>query len=249
MVSATKNENARKGEGTSRLKGILVGCIAAPLLCLSLSTCGLDSIVYYSQPSFSYDGGLLTLNHNTANTEFFLGYDIYYRVYSDVSVADTDRLEIESATSSTTGTPETAIAKMIGLQFKKIYLASAPTIEPTPLLKVDTPTSSTTFNIYMQGSTSSSNWYFTTAADPTQLEIVRGTGTVNSATGLGQSFNSSYSVISDTDYDSTTTAAGSGGTIHFVFFAVAYGYNINKLAAVYSYPTSTYLSDISYSIP
>jgi hypothetical protein len=193
-------------------------------------------VYYYSSPGFVLGGNIITLTHNTANTagNFFLGYDLYYRAYSTESDAQTARQTIESASSATTSTPESVLAQLISAGFKKVYLASNPTVPPTPLLA-----GATTYTIQFPNASSTVNWYYTTnlTADTNdvtqQIQIVRGIG------ASGESFNYQYA-SGDLDYASTTMAVTSGMQVHLVFFAIAYGFDVTNMASIYSYPASLY---------
>jgi hypothetical protein len=204
--------------------------------------CGLETVTYYSPPSFSYGSNILTLTHNSANSSAFLGYDIYYRAYYSQSEADTARQNIENLTSSVSSTPESVLTQMTSTGFKRIYLASNPLTAPIPLLPVASGTAPT-YTFQMPNNTQSTNWYFTVSTDtsnaPTETEIVRGLGI-----STNNSFNYQYAV-GDIDYGSTTGAVTSNGLVNsvsLVFFAVAYGYDFTKLTSVYSFPQSLYVS-------
>jgi hypothetical protein len=203
---------------------------------LFLSGCGLETVAYYSPPYFQNAGQVITLTHNPQNSDSnFLGYDIYYRAYYSYDEANAARIAIENATSSTSSTPESVLSQMTNAGFKKIYAYSNPQTPPTPLLTIS---SATTFNIQMlnnASSTNTTNWYYTSNTSASQTQIVRGIGLATN-----NSFNYQY-VIPDADYGSTTgNPVLSGGTVYFVFFAVAYGYNFSTLSAIYSFPQSLY---------
>lgn len=213
-----------------------------PSLCLA--GCGLETVTYYSPPSFSYGSNILTLTHNASNSIAFLGYDIYYRAYISQTEADTARQTIEISTGSTSSTPESVLNLMTTNGFKKIYLASNPLTAPTPLLPVTSGTTPS-FTILMPRDSQSTNWYYTVSTDssnnPTQ--IVRG---INLS--ANNSFNYQYAV-NDLDYGSTSGSVTAGGTVNFVFFAVAYGYNFTTLTSIYSFPQSLYSSVPYGSLP
>jgi hypothetical protein len=219
----------RRGEGKSRSRALLRLALAVlgplPWLC----ACGLESVNYYSPPDFQYAGNIITLRHNSDNGDSsFLGYDIYYRAYYSLAEADSARSSIESATNSTTSTPESVLSKMTSeLGFKKIYLASAPTDEPKPLFK----DGARIHYIYLPKDSSTTNWYYVTNSSSDHVEIVR-------STGYGDSFNEAYK-INDADYGSTTNGVNHG-TVYIVAFALAYGYDFSKLASIYSFPASLY---------
>jgi hypothetical protein len=236
MVARTAGKNKlidRRGEIKFR-SGIflrLASIYAFVFPLLFLSGCGIESVNYYSPPDFAYAGNIITLRHNTDNQDFFLGYDIYYRAYYSLSEANTARGTIESATNSTSSTPESVLSTMTStLGFKKIYLASAPTTVPTPLLAF--AKGATVYYFYLPKDTSTTNWYYVTNASSTHVEILR-------CTGYGDSFNEPYK-IDDADYGSTTNGVGTKGTIYIDAFAVAYGYDFSKLSSIYSFPASLY---------
>lgn len=203
-----------------------VAAICAAAICSS--SCGIESSVYYSPPSFAYAGNLLTLQHNSDNTDFFLGYDVYYRAYYSLSEATAARSAIESATNSTSYTPDSVLSLLVSKGFKKMCLATAPTVTQTPLL----PKGPSTFYIYLPSTSSSTDWYYVTNSSATQIGLVRNTG-------YGDHFNSPY-LVGANDYGSTASGVSSGQTVYIDAFALAYGYDFSKLSSIYSYPASLY---------
>jgi hypothetical protein len=234
MGAATAGKNrllARRGERESHGEFLLRLALGCVIICPSifLSGCGLESVDYYTPPDFAYAGNIITLRHNSSNGDSsFLGYDIYYRAYYSLTEADTARSSIESVSNSTTATPESVLSKMTSeLNFKKIYLYSAYTTSPTPLLK-----GATTYFFYLPNDNNTTNWYYVTNSSSTPVAICR-------STGYGDSFNSPYH-ISDADYGSTSNGVGSTQAVFIVAFAVAYGYDFGKLQSIYSFPASLY---------
>jgi hypothetical protein len=237
-AAAERNRpGSRRGEGEGRRPSCLrplALCIALAFPLISLTGCGLETVTYYSPPGFLYGGNILTLTHNSGNSDAnFLGYDIYYRAYSNLTDADAARLAIENATNLTSSTPESILSQLTSaLSFKKIYAAANPTVSPTPLLK-----NASIYTFQLPNSSSSTNWYYTTDLDPaTPVQIVRGTGV-----SPGMSFNYPYTV-GDIDYATPATNAGVGlgQPVFIVAFAVAYGYDFTKLTSIYSFPASLY---------
>jgi hypothetical protein len=216
-----------------------LAAVASAALCLS--GCGLESVTYYSPPTFAYAGNILTLTHNSDNSDSsFLGYDIYYRAFGTLAEANTARASIESATNATTSTPESVLALLAANSFKKVYRATAPTTAPSPLLDEG----ATTYYMYLANDSSTTNWYYITNIDATHVEIVRGTGN-------GDSFNDSY-LAGDVDYGSTTMSVTSKGSVYIVAFAVAFGYDFTNLKSTYSFPASLYQpigGSNGYSLP
>jgi hypothetical protein len=211
---------------------------------LTLTACGLESLVYYSPPGFALGGGnIITLTHNSANVDSFLGYDIYYRAYSNLSDATNARTTIENASNLTTATPDGVLSQLTGTQgFKKVFLASNSSVPPTPLFS-----GATTYTIQLIRTSSTADWYYTTDLSATPIELVRGTGS-------GESFNSSYLAGTSSDYTATdfiSKIPGSSQSVFIVAFAVAYGYDFTKLQSIYSLPASLYqvLWDASTGYP
>jgi hypothetical protein len=217
--------------------------ISLAILAVSMVCCGVESVSYYSPPSFTYGGNVITLTHNTVNTESFLGYDIYYRVYNDDNTAQADRTFIENASNSANSTPESVLGQVTSRGFKKMYLAAIPATAPTPLLSIASPTTAVTFTIQMPQSTQFTNWYFTKSTDASLVptEIIRCINSIGS-----NSFNSLYNP-GDSDY-AASIQAGDGTQVYMVAFAVAYGYDLTNLVSIFSFPASLY-SEIKYSIP
>jgi hypothetical protein len=233
-VRAPRNSSSvGRGKGTSP-SGFPLRLNLAVILAIStlaFNGCGIENgVTYYSPPDFAYAGNLITLRHNSDNSDSsFLGYDIYYRAYYTLAEANTARSSIESATNSTASTPESVLSLLSSSGFRKINLASAPTVTQTPLLK-EGPS---TYYFSLSNDSPTTNWYYSTNEAPaTHIQIVRGTG-------YGESFNEPY-LVGDIDYGSTENGIGSGVAVYIDAFAVAYGYNFSSLASIYSFPASLY---------
>jgi hypothetical protein len=195
---------------------------------------------YYSTPSFSYDGNIITLNHNTGNVENFLGYDIYYRAYQLKTAADSARTAIESAASSTSTTQESVLSQLKTAGFMKVYLSDFPTTEQVPLIRVSSP--STAIKYIIQPSNASKvDWYYKSSTSSETVGLVRGT------LSSEPSFSKPY-LVGDADYSSSNAAIQSGKTVYLVFFAVAYGIKDSDLTAIYSMPASLYTT-VEYTLP
>ncbi len=184
---------------------------------------------------------IITLTHNSANVDSFLGYDVYYRAFSTLSDATTARVTIENASNLNTATPEGVLAQLTGTQgFKKMYLFSNATVSPTPLLS-----GASTYTIQLVNTSTTTNWYFYTDTNPTaHIELVRGTGS-------GECFNAGYSVGTSDYTSSDSLSKSSGQNVFIVAFAVAYGYDFTKLQSIYSFPASLgqVLWDATYGYP
>jgi hypothetical protein len=182
--------------------------------------------------------------HNDANSDNFLGYDIYYRVYQKESDATSDRSTVVALADSTSSAPDTVLTKIKNLGYKKIYNALTPTVEPTPLLNFELSNSATKYYLYMESGSVSTNWYYTTNADTSSegTELVRG---IEQASG-SNSFNYPYTT-SDGDYKGSS-GSSSGSTVYFMAFAIAYGYNLASLTNIYSLPASLE-EPLSFTLP
>jgi hypothetical protein len=196
----------------------------------ALTACGLEEdVTYYSPPDFAYAGNIVTLRHNSSNDdESFRGYDIYYRAFYSEAEANTARSSIESATNSTSSTPESVLSLLTSNGFKKVFLAAQPDATPIPLLEEGPKT----FYFYLSNDSPSTNWYFSTSQNPSHIEIVRGTGN-------GDSFNEPYRV-GDIDYGSSKDSVDPGETVFIDAFAIAYGYDLANMKTTYSFPASLY---------
>jgi hypothetical protein len=243
-AAARNNRPAeRRGEGegaASSYPRAIALFVALVFPLFALSGCGLeDNVAYLNSPYFKDNSGTLTLTHNSSNNAypFFLGYDIYYRAYSNLSDADTARTTIEAATNLTSSTPESVLSQLTStLSFKKIYLASAPTVMPTPLFNftsIGNANGASTITIQLDRSFIANNWYFSTDVNSTHIEIVRGINTSSN-----NSFNYSY-ISGDIDFASSSSVVP-GATVYIVAFAVAYGFDFTTLATYYSFPTSLF---------
>lgn len=237
----------RRSFPSSGLVRLAVLAMPALLLC----ACGLETVSYYSPPTLSWDGSILVLTHSTANTDVtFRGYDVYYRAYADETRAKTDRESIETALGLSTSTPEGMRAKITGLSFRPIYLASDKMNEPSPLF-VESSNKAVQYSITFTSGDRTKNWFYTSTVDgvPTQgPDLIRST---MKDIEVQNSFNFTYSV-GDKDYDGTggvlSVNTSPGSTIHFVFFAIGYGFDPVKLTDIYSLPAALY-KNIDYPIP
>lgn len=247
-----RNELPRVGEGFPCPRSIsrpALGTIVL-VLGLTLSSCGLENTVYYSQPALSNGGGSgpIILQHNTANNDGpFLGYDVYYRVFGpdDESKADTALSTIGSVQDTTTYTPATALAKLVNdTKFVRILSidASGALYEKSPLLSVANSGVASSYTIQVP---TDSSWYYTVDSNLSQkIKIVRGV----SSTSTFISFNSPYVPNTDKDYASAQQAS-TGSRIFIVLFAIAYGFDFSSSsssATIYSFPVGTKLS---YTLP
>jgi hypothetical protein len=256
-----RNRLRRIGEGPSRapsaplFRGALI--LSSALL---VSNCGLENVSFYTPPTFQNYSGVLRLTHSTANTDStFLGYNVYYKAYADPKKAGSEKASVEAALGLATSTPESSLNQIKGLGFKPVYLASKPDNETLPLLSVPDADKSTGryFSISLTANSDPANWSFTDSTDPSTAagtEIVRSTAKSKDGQYVGNSFNGEY-VVGDKDYDGSvadSTAPISspyGSTIHFVFFAVAYGYDLVKIRDIYSMPVSLDGEPVEYFIP
>jgi hypothetical protein len=226
----------RRGQGNREAHGprrhrVVSWRLPLVLFCiLAVSSCGLEEdVTYYSPPEFAYAGNIITLRHNSGNDDVsFLGYDIYYRAFFSEAEADTARSTIESATNSTSSTPESVLSMLTSNGFKKVYLAAESNVTPMPLLEEGPKT----FYFSLSNDSKSTNWYYSTNQNSAHIEIARGTGN-------GESFNEPYSV-GDIDYGSSKGNVDSGDTVYIDAFAIAYGYDLTTLVSTYSFPASLY---------
>jgi hypothetical protein len=101
-----------------------------------------------------------------------------------------------------------------------------------------------TFTIYLTPTGTPNNWFYTSTDSSVGTDLTRSTG---------YSFNSQYT-LGDKDYDSlgsdgtTNVTVSSFATIHFVFFALAFGYDPAKILNIYSMPVSLG-SVVDYVLP
>jgi hypothetical protein len=230
-----------------RLQAYLV---AACVLSVTLSTCGIEaSVTIYSTPGFSSSGNnAILLTHNTANSETgFLGYEIYYRAFDEENAALSARVAIQDAAALTTATPESCNAQLKAKGFSRIFDDNGED-GPNgnrPLFAIDsseTATTAVSFDILLDNTMSTANWYYKRSTAPDTKVISRSISTAGSAV----SFESKYS-SSDADYASGTKS----DTIYFVFFAVAYGVDTvhsGSFGNIYSLPISLY-KEFPYTLP
>ncbi len=151
----------------------------------------------------------MSLTHNTANDSdaSFLGYEIYYRVYDNSDTADSDRKAIEAVINQSLATPDSCMSKLDSLKYRRMTNAAGS--DERPRFRT---------SIFIGGKLiiyyGASGWDIADVA-PDGDDIKRWTK---------DSFNSAYSP-GDEDYAGSTILT-SGSSAYFVFFAVAYGFDI-----------------------
>jgi hypothetical protein len=218
----------------------LASLSAASVLAASLFSCGIETVQIYSPPTLVDTGGSLTLTHDTDNAidGTFLGYEIYYHVYDNsadnIQKASDDRKAVEALAAQASSTPDACIDKLSSLGFKRIKDAGG--LDSRPLFAI---AADSVFTIVLPPNAS---WYYYGAAtSATHHEVSRWI----SEPGDIVSFVSTSGYASgDSDFTGSNMTSG---TIHVVFFAVAYGFDITTLSTIESLPASTY-TDISLSI-
>jgi hypothetical protein len=258
----------RAGEGAPlfrshrRVGGARLGgyCLRAALLaCLLpfLCTCGLEETVELYPPSFTSGGGLITLVHNSGNTnEYFSGYEIYYRVYTTsdpdadtaLAVATSDWTMAASTVQNTDiYTPTTALAKMQSLGFvRMLFNTDASNYLPSTLFA-----SGNQITLYLTNN--AVDWYYTSSADGDVAQTAAYRNSDPSST-TPVSFNTTYTAHSTgysttdvpLDYDSTASS-GKNSSVYIVLFAVATGIDIDAGTQLCSYPAVSAI--INYQLP
>lgn len=219
---------------------------------IALGGCGLETITIYSAPTFVKYGYVnLTLTHNLSNNDTgFRGYDIYYRAYDKQADADAALLTIENAADLVSATPESCLNLLQSSGFTRIYDANGfdgvNGIRPVFYVGASELSSSVVYNLYLDTSASSANWYYVrtpNVASAPSSALSRST----SISGSPVSFETAFS-HNDADYSGS--GAASHSTIYFVFFAVGYGVsaNANSFSNVYSLPGSL-RGSLAYTLP
>jgi hypothetical protein len=234
-----RNKVAGIGEGRRALSALAAAC-----LCL-LAGCGLETTIYYNQPTFVNSGGAFKLTHNTANTDSsFRGYNLYYRVYQ----SSTDATAIVSYISSTLQdtnnyTPASAVSLLTGSRgFVRILAGNSNTntkSDSVPLYPIPNTALATYFSLIPDRTTSTTDWYYTVdGATTPQTTVVRNNGLT---------FNSQYAT-SDIDYVGATSAL-TGDTVYIVIFAVAYGFDFSSSSSPVIYSLPVCADYLPYTIP
>jgi hypothetical protein len=236
------NDPRRIGEGERPLLSVSLSRLSATLAAtLALCSCGLETVTYFTAPSFVSLGSTLKLTHSIENTDSdFIGYDIFYRAYRDQSKASDDKSTIDNLIGQSTATPQSTLQQIKNLGFQMIRLSTNPSIDQLPLFRVTAKSTQVYYLISINLLNQAGDWYYTVSTDPSSSA---GIGIVRSTES---SFNSLYAAT-DKDYnglakDGTTADSSpslSGDTVYFVFYAIAYGYDISKpTAGIYSMPAS-----------
>jgi hypothetical protein len=230
MKTGRGGPRGRAGPGGARPAGAtLASLLAAAAALAALCSCGMETVKVYSAPTLAYSGGLITLTHNSANdaeASTFLGYELYYRAYQDSAAAETDRSALATFINTESTTPETCIARLESLKFHRVYNYQGKDARP-----LFGKTIANVFHVYLSPSLS---WYVDEfSRTPTDTSPVY--RAVSSSSSL-VAFNSSDYDIADADYSGSSSI--SSGTVYFVFFATAYGFDFSSnLKEVVSLPT------------
>jgi hypothetical protein len=218
----------------------LASLSAVSALAASLCSCGIETVQIYSAPSLVDTGLSLTLTHNPNNATdgTFLGYEIYYHVYDDsvdnANKATDDRKAVEALAAQESATPDGCISKLSSLGFKRLKDANG--LDGRPLFAI---ASDSVFSI---GIRPNEDWYYYGASSPATHHAV--SRWISEPSDTVSFVSSSGYASGDSDYTGSNMTSG---TIHVVFFAVAYGFDIATLSTIESLPASTY-TDISLSI-
>ncbi len=214
-------------------------CLGAFLLLIS-SSCGLEDYPYLYPASGVTESSSTTLDfsHNPENsTDYFLGYEVYYRIYdgtssSASSVAGTDSSYIESSWTSVT--PDVILARLKAKGYTRlIHLKSdLTTVQAAPFVKF---------------SSSISSGYCSFTLDQTGTAVIQVNGSTtenfyarrnstNSSTGVYRTFGD-FTKDDDCDFTSTGVAASAKAAYAYVqAYVFAYGVNSATLDTVVSTP-------------
>jgi len=221
---------------TGAVLAVLVGC-----LLLGLLGCGLQDVPYFGPPIFSYETGVFKLSDSgnvsaSTSTSIFRGYEIFYRVYSEESSANTDLQSLTTwanlVTESATMDPDTFFVNAQDLGFVRIRRQSD-SAAPLINLLIEQSDSSQSFLLNIP---SNSNWYINPERDESSQTIVgRTLASTTSTTKLSFYELSNYEV-GDQDYDGISNPL-SGSSLYFVFFAVGYWTSTEDLSEHYGAPT------------
>jgi hypothetical protein len=220
----------------------LASLSAVSALAASLCSCGIETVQIYSAPSLVDSGGSLTLTHDSDNAidGTFLGYEIYYHIYDDsvdnAKKATDDRKAVESLAAQESSTPDACIEKLSSLGFKRLKDANG--LDGRPIFAIASD------SVFTIGFPPNEDWYYYGASSPaTHHEVTRW---ISEPSDIVSFVSSAGYAPSDSDY---TGSSMTGGTIHVVFFAVAYGFDITTLSTIESLPASTYTEISLYVVP
>ncbi|MDP2816627.1 MAG: hypothetical protein Q8O19_08120 [Rectinemataceae bacterium] len=223
--------------------GLLVAVFSL-LIQIFVAGCGLQDIPYYYPPVLTDSGvsaNTFTVTHDIRNydsaslVQYFTGYEIYYRAYTNSSDASAAIAAMQSEIDRSDGSPSRAFEKLESLQFKRLYNAdnSAAPIDDRPILRNFPLTAASFFTFYLKDS---ENWFYTAdGADPEAVGSRHFVSRYPSGTTTSQPFylKSGY-LAGDSDY---TGSYSSPDTLYFVFYGVAYGQDSQSpLTVVPSFP-------------
>lgn len=236
----------RSGRGAGHQLGpgprFPIALLLAAALGLCAVSCGLEDYPYlYPASGVSASSSTnLDFSHNPENnTSYFLGYEVYYRIYDGTStsastVASTDQSYIESSWTSVT--PDVILARLKAKGYTRlIHLkADASTVQAAPFARFSSSTSSgyCSFTLDQYGTAS-----IQVDGSTTESFYARRNAT-NSSTGVYRTFGD-FTKDDDCDFTSTGVAAGSKASYAYVMaYVFAYGIDSNTLDTVVSRPSA-----------
>jgi len=213
--------------------------VAAAVLALALSACGIQTVIYYDRPGVSMSGDTqLVIDHDSSNgsADYFQGYEIYYRVFKDSATASSVGSAIYSASYSTSTSPDYLLSQLeagsgsfSGYPFYRMTNGT----DERPLLSY---ASGTEYTVTIQ---SEQDWeYAILPASSNPLK--RASATSPSYEAFDRAEDGKTWLSGDADYSGDTI---SGNTdLYLVAFAVGYGFDASNVETIYSMPAVFYSS-------
>jgi hypothetical protein len=203
------------------------------IIIIIFASCGLYSYVSLNPPiSFDDKGSNLLelhhdLNNNDGSDQEFLGYEIYYRAYSDFNIAKGDDELLATANSNYLGNPDGFINYAKNLGFLRLRRKTNDSADNPPLLAI----TDTSPEVYYIELTTLGEWILspTYQSDTTDnIELVR---SIISDYATRSSLTSATNYYQgDIDYEGESSPT----TVYFVFFAVAFGTDTASFSSIYS---------------
>jgi len=203
------------------------------IILLVLASCGLYSYVSLNPPSRFYSAGLNflelhhDLNNNDGSDQEFLGYEIFYRAYSDFNNAKRDNDLLVTANRNYLGNPDGFINYAKNLGFIRLRRKTNESTDNPPLLLI-TDVSPEVYYIELN---TSGDWIIspTNFSDTSDdIELVRSI-IPDYLTRRSFSLVANYHQ-GDADYEGESSPT----TVSFVFFATAFGKDTASFSSIYS---------------
>lgn len=214
--------------------------LACALSLFLLSSCGLEEYVYLYPPSEYYSSGTSSLtrnmSHNTLNADssFFLGYQVYYKIYGSSSLLEEPALAATEASSiESSSSPDVAFSRLSGSYGYKpiIGMTSGGNLASTPIVRIADSNKADSIYASFDLENGTVTVYNSSQTSEEDFDIYR-SATDNSSSSGYKSFTDLTTALADEDVDTKN------GTAYYWIrvYGIAYGLNTATFESIYSSP-------------